>query len=237
MDPSELVPMDQTYKERQHYRRQILKEHRDTVIGVHDQSDPRTITAISEFFRYIMSTYLPVRYPTMFRLHETSFESGKAYMLENLVLNELYPSEVTELTSPLRALEILYKTVDEDFLILLPEESDGDSGETKYRLVAYETCYPSGFNPREKLGKLLADIHGPVPGYKDKLEKSMDRYFTNVELGKYVKRSNWSISINTELFAAFGGMHSYGDGTKEAKIKEGQLDVDSVCYFSLFLSG
>lgn len=233
MDPSELIMMDKTYKERLRYRQKILKEHRETVIAIHDESDPRTILAINEFYRYIMSTYLPVRYPKMFKLHETAFESGKAYMLENLVLNELYPSELTALTSPMRALEILFKTVDEDFLILLPEKSDGDSAttEAKYRLVAYETCYPAGFDPRQKLGKLLADIHKPVPGYPEKLEKSMDRYFANVELGKYVKRANWSISTNTELFAAFGGIHSTdNDGSKkEEAIKDGDLDIDSVC--------
>uniref|UniRef100_A0A093VUX8 Uncharacterized protein n=1 Tax=Talaromyces marneffei PM1 TaxID=1077442 RepID=A0A093VUX8_TALMA len=231
LDPSELILMDKTYKERMMYRRKILKEHRETVLAMHDESDPRTIAAVKEFYRYIMSTYLPVRYPTMFRLHETAFETGKAYMLENLVLNELYPSEVTELTSPMRALEILYKTIDEDYLILLPDESEGgDSKNAKYRLVAYETCYPAGFNPRQKLGKLLADIHGPVPGYHEKLEKSMDRHFANIEVGKYVKRINWSISTDTELFAAFGGLHSSVNETQvEEKIKEGTLDVDSVC--------
>lgn len=243
MDPSELILMDKTYKERLQYRRKILQEHRDTVIAIHDESDARISAAVTELYRYIMSTYLPVRYPTMFRLHETAFETGRAYMLENLVLNELYPSEVTQLTSPKRALEILYKTVDEDFLILLPEEVDNSESpstsstegsetissemKTKYRLVAYETCYPAGFNPRQKIGHLLADIHEPVPGYQDKLEKSMDRYFANVEVGKYVKRANWSISTDTELFAAFGGLHSTkGQGQKEAKIKEGELDID-----------
>lgn len=230
MAPSELILMDKTYKERILYRRKILKEHREIVIAMHDESDPRAIAAVKEFYRYIMSTYLPVRYPTMFRLHETAFETGKAYMLENLVFNELYPSEVTKLTSPMRALEILYKTLDEDYLILLPDESDGDDPKAvSYRLVAYETCYPAGFNPRQKLGKLLADIHGPVPGYYEKLEKSMDRYFANVEVGKYVKRVNWSISTNTELFAAFGGLHSSVNETQaEEKIQEGKLDVDSV---------
>jgi len=232
LDPSELILMDKTYKERILYRRKILKEHHETVIAMHDESDPRAIAAVKEFYRYIMSTYLPVRYPTVFRLHETAFETGKAYMLENLVFNELYPSEVTELTSPMRALEILYKTVDEDYLILLPDKSDGDdTKDAKYRLVAYETCYPAGFNPRQKLGKLLADIHDPVPGYHEKLEKSMDRHFASIAVGKYVKRVNWSISTNTELFAAFGGLHSSVNETQvEKKIKKGTLDVDSVCY-------
>lgn len=232
--------MDKTYKERVQYRRNILKEHPDIVIAMHDESDKRIVAAVSELYRYIMSTYLPVRYPTLFRLHETAFETGKAYMLENLVMKELYPSEVTRLNSPKRALEILCKTVDEDFLILLPENEDSDSAskDTKYKLVAYETCYPAGFNPRKKLGKRLAQIHGPVPGYQEKLERSMDRYFENLEVGKYVKRANWSISTNTELFAAFGGLHSTGDqGKKEEKIKDGELDIESVCFFSCYFLG
>jgi hypothetical protein len=224
--------MDKTYKERVQYRRKILKEHPDIVVAMHDESDKRIVAAVSEFYRYIMSTYLPVRYPTLFRLHETAFETGKAYMLENLVMKELYPSEVTRLNSPKRALEILCKTVDEDFLILLPENEGKDA---KYKLVAYETCYPAGFNPRKKLGKRLAQIHAPVPGYQEKLERSMDRYFDGLEVDKYVKRANWSISTGTELFAAFGGLHSTGEQAKnEEKIKEEELDVDSVC-FSLFL--
>lgn len=234
--------MDKTYKERMLYRRSILQKHRETVIAIHDESDPRTIAAIKEFYRYIMSTYLPVRYPTMFRLHETAFETGKVYMLENLVMNELYPSEVSALTSPTRALEILFKTVDEDFLILLPDDKldNGDATaeeNVKHRLVAYETCYPAGFNPRKKLGKLLADIHDPVPGYRSKLEKSMDRYFATIEAGKYVRRVNWGISTNTELFAAFGGLHSTGkEAETEEKIKEGTLDVDSVCRKNLLIN-
>jgi len=233
--------MDKTYKERLQYRRRILREHPDIVTAIYnnDNADvaidqPRIDAAISELYRYIMSTYLPVRYPTIFRLHETSFEGvGKTYMLENLVMKELYPSEVTRQNTPRRALEILCKTVDEDFLILLPEQpaeegkGKANLGNTKYRLVAYETCYPAGFNPRNKLGKRLAQIHGPVPGYADKLERSMDRYFDGLEVGKYVKRVNWGISTDTELFAAFGGLHSTG-GEKEKKIEEAELDVDSV---------
>ncbi len=54
------------------------------------------------------------------------------------------------------------------------------------------TCFPAGFNTKEKLGMKLRDIHGPVPGYKQKLERSMDRFFEKLEVGKVVQRSNVS---------------------------------------------
>lgn len=245
--------MDKTYQDRLGYRRSILQKHRDTVIAVADESDPRIRAAVGELYKFLMATYLPLRYPQMFRLHQTAFETGMAYMLENLVMNELYPAELTKYTPTTRALATLFKNIDEDFLILLPDESTGsdeqkekkptdDSDEaeiTKYKLVAYETCYPAGFNPREKLGKRLAQIHGPVPGYESKLEKSMDRFFDKVEVGKYVRRANWSISTgDTELFAAFGGLHSTGnDSEKLSKIKPGDLDIDTVrkSFFFSFL--
>jgi len=87
--------------------------------------------------------------------------------------------------------------IDEDFLFLLPEE---ESEDPKYILEAYVCICPSGWSPPEKLGKRLAAIHEPVPGYKDKLEGSMDRYFKGLEKGRYVKRSNWSITQHAELF-------------------------------------
>lgn len=245
--------MDKTYTDRLEYRRSILQKHHDTVVAVTDESDPRIRAAVSELYKFLLATYLPLRYPRMFRLHQTAFETGTAYMLENLVMNELYPAEVTKQTTTIRALETLFKNIDEDFLILLPDddeestvsgttsdekknenEDSDDSSVTKYKLVAFGTCYPAGFNPREKLGKRLANIHAPVPGYGSKLEKSMDRFFDKVEVGKYVRRANWSISTgNTELFAAFGGLHSTGHESEElSKIKPGDLNVDSVSILS-----
>jgi hypothetical protein len=255
--------MDKTYKERLAYRRSLLKNYRDTVVAVNDESDPRIRAAVKELYTFLMGTYLPGRYPTMFRLHHTAFETGKAVMLDNLVTEEIYAAQVTKMMSTVQALETLVKNIDEDFLILLPEKqqetktenskqnqttnksssssttptttqedtnqyNNNNHVENKYILSAYATCYPAGFNPRKKLGRPLAQIHAPVPGYADKLEKSMDRFFDKLEVGKYVKRVNWSISTgDTELFSAFGGLHS-DEGEKLEAIKPGELDLDTV---------
>jgi hypothetical protein len=146
-------------------------------------------------------------------------------LFQNQVTGTTWPITLSPETPTIQALEILMQTVDEDFLILLPEHSPED--QPKYILEAYTTCFPSGFNSREKLGLRLADIHGPVPGYQDKLERSMDRFFARIEVGKCVKRVNWSITIDTELFAAFGGTHAVS-GEKEEAIEPGKLRVDQV---------
>jgi hypothetical protein len=70
---------------------------------------------------------------------------------------------------------------------------------------------------RKKINLTLANIHTPVPGYATKLEKSMDRIFATLPVGKIVKRVNWGITTNTDLFAP-GGDHIYeGEDTKEEK--------------------
>jgi len=154
-------------------------------------------------------------------LHETEYEQGKTFMLENTVTSALFPAKATSQTPTTRLLETLGRTVDEDFLFLLPEE---DSDDPKYVLEAYVTVCPSGFDPAEKLGKRLAAIHGPVPGYSSKLEGSMDRFFAKVEVGKYVRRANWNITTNTELYAAGSGTNHAHEGDIVEPLEE--VDVD-----------
>ncbi|KAL4949395.1 hypothetical protein BDW69DRAFT_198136 [Aspergillus filifer] len=147
-------------------------------------------------------------------------------------------------------LDTLGTWLDEDFLILLPKpkpkptppsqtnpskDQDQDS-EPKYHLSAYTTYYPAGFDTRLKLGRALNEIHAPVPRYESKLEKSMDRFFARLEVGRAVVRVNWSIMTRgTGLFCAFGGLHSYNTssgseskGTKEVSGEEDVLSPDEI---------
>ncbi|KAL1875516.1 hypothetical protein Plec18167_005452 [Paecilomyces lecythidis] len=235
LDPADLIPMDKTYKERLALRRSLLEQYHETVVAVNDDSDPRTRAAVSELYTYLMGTYLPCRYPTMFKLHETEYETGKAVMVQNLVTGELWPVEVGKGTATITALETLIKTVDEDFLILLPERSSSiekkkgdeeEEEERKYILEAYATCYPAGFDTRKKLGHRLATIHDPVPGYKEKLERSMDRFFDKLEVGKCVRRVNWSVTTDAELFSAFGNKIHGGADDELVPLKMEDLDLD-----------
>ncbi|GLI78784.1 hypothetical protein PoHVEF18_007105 [Penicillium ochrochloron] len=82
--------------------------------------------------------------------------------------------------------------------------ADGDS----VTLKGFVTCFPNGFNTAKKLNLKLRDIHTPVPQYKEKLEKSMDRFFDKLKVGKFVKRANWTIQNTDRLFTATGN-HGY----------------------------
>ncbi|EGE01541.1 hypothetical protein TEQG_00587 [Trichophyton equinum CBS 127.97] len=235
LEPSELIPIDKEYKDRSPNAEESLKNTTTLPLGIRSaagkgQSDvdgnelPLAHDAICELYEFVMGIYLPNRYPTMFKLIEAKYESCKVFMLQNKVTGEVLPASVSPGRPLVNALETLGKTVDEDMLVLLPMESSGNEREKpsslKYALQAYVTCFPSGFNTREKLGKQLNGVHEPVPGYREKIEKSMDRYFEKLEVGKFVKRVNWSITTGAGLFYAFGDKQ----GMKQLRLE--QLDMD-----------
>ena len=69
-----------------------------------------------------------------------------------------------------------------------------------------------------KINFTLSNIHTPVLGYAAKLEKSMDLFFATLPVGKIVKRVNWSITTNTDIFALGGNRIYESEDTKEDKI-------------------
>ncbi|CZR51004.1 uncharacterized protein PAC_00879 [Phialocephala subalpina] len=200
---SELLEFDKNYLHRITLRKQIIADHHPIAI----QSAPSCTPALNELYTFLTSTYLPTRYPTIFTL---SPPQAPISLLNHATSNHL---PITPPSDPIQTWELIGENLDEDFLILLPSE-DGDG----YRLMGYVTCFPAGFNTKEKFGMKLREIHVPVPGYKAKLERSMDRFFDRLEVGKVVKRSNWSINTKHQLFAA-SGTHLYeGEEAVEEEI-------------------
>lgn len=222
---NDLLLIDKTYSERLRLRESLLRQYPDDVVGVTNESDARIRLAVRELYNYLFETYLPTRYPSIFTSCEGKISSGA--MLENLVARQTLPMTMADSTPLHVALGTIAQNVDEDFFILLPQKQ-GDSSENVYVLEAYAACFPSGFQPKEKIGKNLADIHGPVPGYKEKLQKSMDRFFARLEPDRYVKRVNWSLTVDEELFSNFDKSKLAFEG-KLRKLSVEDLELDKVC--------
>ncbi|CAG9950535.1 unnamed protein product [Clonostachys rosea f. rosea IK726] len=100
--------------------------------------------SVHELYTYLITDYLPNRYPTMFKL---SYDKS---MFFNLVTGENHPT--TPPSDPKAALKILGTTVEED-LFLLKNTPDG------HQCVAFVCCFPSGWNPSSKLGAHMTKIH------------------------------------------------------------------------------
>jgi hypothetical protein len=183
--------MDSNYLSRVRTRRRLIAEHASAVHGV----IPSGHAPIRELYSYLLGTYLPTRYPTMFELIRnpdsptTTTTTTTTTIFRNKVTgidSPLHPAP----SDPLEMLRILGETVEDDmFLLLRDPAGDGNGNCGEHRAVAFVCCHPSGFAPAEKLGKRLAGIHVPVPAY-EKIGASMERYFARLEAGRAVKRMN-----------------------------------------------
>ncbi len=87
---------------------------------------------------------------------------------------------------PAEPLPAIGHMVQEDFCLL----QEGPSG---YRLTAAVLCFPVHWRLADKLGHPLDVIHGPVPGFAERLAGPVDRFFTTIRTPRPVWRVNWSL--------------------------------------------
>ncbi|KAK3708680.1 hypothetical protein LTR37_011402 [Vermiconidia calcicola] len=210
---SELVAIDNTYLERMQIRKSVMDQHPKETYQCYEPCVP----AVMEMYEWIFGTYLPRRFPTMYRLFDSSYIPADTKSTASFLYN--IPAGKYIALRAATAEEALYTLgyhVDDDILILLPLSTAPD-GLPIYHLQAYVCCFPSGFRTDEKISLPLASIHSPVPGYKAKLEKSMDKFFAKLELGKAVRRVNWSITTNDLLYSQ-GGNHLYSGGKMDSGV-------------------
>ncbi|KIW35330.1 uncharacterized protein PV07_02032 [Cladophialophora immunda] len=189
-----IVHMDQQYLERIAEREKIITKYPGALDCL-----PSGRHMVDELYTYLVTEYLPRRFPTMFRLSTSS--SSK--VLHNLVTAKDLPLNPPDDVQ--QTLHLIALNVDEDFLMLLPAP-DGEG----YSLQAFVWCYPVGFDPQNKKGMKLREAHAPVPAYKQVLETSMDRYFARLRPGKVVERVNWAVATNSSLCER-GEYHLYSD--------------------------
>lgn len=100
-----------------------------------------------------------------------------------------------------RPLDLAGRWVQEDLLVLLP------SADGIYHLVAGSLFFPLYWRLADKLGRPLGQIHAPVPGYDQALERPMDNFFARLQPDHPGYRLNWSILDTPELF--LGTLHHY----------------------------
>ncbi|KAI0869444.1 hypothetical protein GGS24DRAFT_478738 [Hypoxylon argillaceum] len=210
---SELILMDDTFLDKITQRKELIERFPDSVLG----AKPDAHAAVREIYSWLTSTYLPSRYPTMFQLIK---EVGIPKSIRNLADGVVYPLEPPE--SMVEALGNIGSMVDEDLLFMLPSP-DGDG----YMLSAFVNCFANGSSTRDRLHKKLRDIHGLVPGYKNRLAKRVDQWFDNLEVGKIVKRSNWAITDDDRMFVPEGHVPFANASEAKGNVDSSKLYVRS----------
>lgn len=91
-------------------------------------------------------------------------------------------------------LEAAGRLVQEDLCLMVPCAGG-------HRLDAACLCFPSHWRLGDKIGRLTAEIHGPVPRYAEELSARVDRYLTRLRPGTISARRNWSVHDDPVLFA------------------------------------
>ncbi|CAI5757470.1 unnamed protein product [Candida verbasci] len=128
------------------------------------------------------------RYPLLFTL----LKDGKGKVVKNEVTNE-----ILDMSLPLKQHPLIYvsKMAKEDFYVVLKNPKDG-----LHYLVAAAVPFPGGsFGIDSKIGKHLDIIHEDVPYYKEKLQKSMERWFNKMNVNEPVERASWYITWDSHL--------------------------------------
>jgi dimethylamine monooxygenase subunit A len=90
--------------------------------------------------------------------------------------------------SALHPLDLAGRLVQEDICLMQRDAA----GET-YRLIGASLCSPARWRLADKIGRPLGAIHEPVPGYAEKLQRPVDRFFAALLPDKPVWRLNWGI--------------------------------------------
>ena len=110
----------------------------------------------------------------------------------NIFVDRLALSFATE-TYRKNPLDLAGRIVQEDLCLMAP----GLSG---YTLEAASLCFPSRWRLLDKIGRPLIDIHSPVPDYKNKLSRPVDRFLDKLTVEKPVWRLNWSLTDDPDLY-------------------------------------
>lgn len=76
--------------------------------------------------------------------------------------------------------------------------------EGEWRLAALSLCAGTFFTAAEVIGKPLAGLHAPVPGFGERFLARVTRIFDALRPDQVLERRNWTIMAGDDLFAPDG---------------------------------
>ncbi|MGH7154665.1 MAG: heme-dependent oxidative N-demethylase family protein [Acetobacteraceae bacterium] len=177
---SDWLEIDERYTDEMALRRDLLVERRTEVTA----SVPGSESAARETLD-TLAAHLPAQYPGWF------LRDGDT--LHNRLTGETWNIAVPACDP----LELAARLVQEDLCIIQPQ-GDGPL------LTAGVVCFPTRWRLLDKIGRKLVAVHDPVPFYREKLARPVDRFMAMVKPGHIAARLNWSILDDPTLFQPGG---------------------------------
>ncbi|KAI0540313.1 alpha-1,2-mannosyltransferase [Xylaria digitata] len=203
LEPDWWIELESTYKERITQRKDLYAKHGPAVL----QWLPGSELACKELMEMAIQ-FVCARYPKYFVLSEDSLWLENKILSVRANIREKHP------------LLILLDHIPEDFAITLR-----DPGTGYYVFRAGIICSSLGWNLGTKIGLKLHEIHGPVPDYKQKMQFSMDRFFSKMTTNKPIQRGSWGPEVGQPLYMPPGDPHESYRHTQDQNITRSQLHL------------
>ncbi|KAJ3461354.1 hypothetical protein MRS44_009907 [Fusarium solani] len=176
METDYWIELDNTYHRYIQERKNIFAKNGKDILN----ALPGSELACKELMEMVIQ-FLCARYPHYFRLE------GKTFV------NDILGTKVDLLT--VDPLHVLLDNIPEDFAIMLRDPQTG-----RYHFRAGVICASTGWSLGTKLGLGLPEIHEPVPDYREKMQLSMDRFFTKMPVSKPIQRGAWGFEVGQHLY-------------------------------------
>ncbi|RYP89515.1 hypothetical protein DL770_004385 [Monosporascus sp. CRB-9-2] len=190
LEPDWWIELENTYKARVAQRQELYAKHGEAVL----QWLPGSELACKELMEMVVQ-FICARYPQYFSL------SPDRTRFENKILGTV------SVFAEKHPLLILLDNVPEDFGVVLRHPDTGI-----YHFRAGVICSSLGWNVASIIGLKLHEIHEPIPDYKEKMQFSMDRYFSKMPVSKPIQRGSWGLEVDQPLYMPPGDPHgSYRD--------------------------
>lgn len=198
--------IDPLYRTYQDEKLRLLQEDRTQVL----QALPDSEEAAQRAARLI-ADHLLANHPARFaRLSATRIETVETGCVVDLADPTSHPIAQASLL------------VQEDLVLLRPDDEDAAQGATGYRLESACVCFPTRWNLPSKLGRSMRGIHEPVPGLNAEIGDKIDLFFARLRAGRLVERANWSLLAGPALYQPVRpGRYGHGD-------VEGEVSADNL---------
>ena len=133
----------------------------------------------------------PMRYLAYRPEAARSVEEGYQSLRELELIPQ--PTSVDGVLSPDQLLRELGCGLEPDVVFLVPDAAG------EFRMAAACVCFPSSWSLEEKMGRPLAEIHGPVPTLNAELGGAISQFLHRMAPGVAWCRENWGLSASPEL--------------------------------------
>ena len=116
---------------------------------------------------------------------------GDVYDVGDSFIRDRLSGRITP-TDSLDPIDAVGRVVAEDFCVLTRHGGE-------WILTAASVCFTSRWRLRDKIGSNVTAIHGPVPGYEERLGNAVDKLFDRITPEAPLARSNWTLLDTPEL--------------------------------------